>query len=205
MILHGSPLALNLAQPYLPIARALTAPAGRRYLVGWAGAREIHVLAPRALEARASGAPGSREALLLAPAALYASVVVGANSPDSWEGGVSGLLGMEITPFDALRQAQKPVVSAVNGICQGGGLMIAMLSDMAVVSDRATFRAPELFRGIADTHYGHMLTRQVGPARARDLLFTGRTIDAREAVSWGLISRVVPHDEARARLLARYE
>lgn len=82
VILHGSPLALNLAQPYLPIARALTAPAGRRYLVGWAGAREIHVLAPRALEARASGAPGSREALLLAPAALYASVVVGANSPD---------------------------------------------------------------------------------------------------------------------------
>ena len=63
-------------------------------------------------------------------------------------------------------------ISAVNGICQGGGLMIAMLSDMAVVSDRATFRAPELFRGIADTHYGHILARQVGPGRARDLLYT---------------------------------
>jgi len=117
----------------------------------------------------------------------------GARSPDEWA--VPTSLGMEVTPFDALRQAQKPVVSAVNGICQGGGLMIAMLSDMAVVSERATFRAPELFRGIADTHYGHILARQVGPARARDLLFTGRTIDAHEAVSWGLISRVVPHDE----------
>jgi hypothetical protein len=82
VVLHGSTLTLSLAQPYLLAARALTAPAGRRYQVGWAGAREIHVLAPRALEARASGAPGSREALMLAPAALYASAVVGANSPD---------------------------------------------------------------------------------------------------------------------------
>jgi enoyl-CoA hydratase/carnithine racemase len=117
----------------------------------------------------------------------------GARGEDEWV--VPPSLGMQVTPFDALRQAQKPVVSAVNGICQGGGLMIAMLSDMAVVSDRATFRAPELFRGIADTHYGHILARQVGPARARDLLFTGRTIDAREAVEWGLVSRVVSHDD----------
>lgn len=117
---------------------------------------------------------------------------MGGASPDAW-----GLppLGMEITPFDALRQAIKPVVSAVNGICQGGGLMIAMLSDVAVVSERATFRVPELFRGIADTHYGHILARQIGPARARDLMFTGRTLSAEEAVDWGLIARVVPHDE----------
>src|SRR5438270_11430677 len=120
---------------------------------------------------------------------------MGAASPDGWGAGVLGVLSMDITPFDALRQARKPVVSAVNGICQGGGLMIAMLSDMAVASERATFRAPELFRGIADTHYGHILTRQVGPGRARDLLFTGRTIDAGEAVEWGLVTRVVAHDE----------
>jgi len=103
-------------------------------------------------------------------------------------------LGMEVTPFDALRQAQKPVVSAVNGICQGGGLMIAMLSDMAVVSERATFRAPELFRGIADTNYGQILPRQVGPARARDMLLTGRVVTAAEAEDWGLVARVVPHE-----------
>jgi hypothetical protein len=82
VVLHGSWLSLHLAQPYLLVARALTAPAGRRYQAGWAGAREIHVLSPRALEARASGAPGSREALMLAPAALYVAAVVGANSPD---------------------------------------------------------------------------------------------------------------------------
>lgn len=114
-------------------------------------------------------------------------------SDDQWMD-LEGLLYMDTPPFEYLRQATKPVVSAVNGICQGGGLVIAMLSDMAVVSDRATFRVPELFRGIADTHYAHLLVRHIGAARARDLMMTGRTLSAAEAVDWGLISRVVPHD-----------
>ena len=69
-----------------------------------------------------------------------------------------------VTPFEKLRQSTKPVVSAVNGLCQGGGMQIALCSDMAVVSDRATFRVPELFRGIADTYYSQMLARMIGPA-----------------------------------------
>ena len=73
--------------------------------------------------------------------------------------------------------------------------MIAMLSDVTVASDRATFRAPELFRGIADTNYGQILPRQIGPARARDMLLTGRTVTAAEALDWGLVSRVVPHED----------
>jgi enoyl-CoA hydratase/carnithine racemase len=121
---------------------------------------------------------------------------LGGPTDDSW--GLPGILGMDATPFDALRQATKPVVSAVNGICQGGGLMIAMLSDVAVVSERATFRVPELYRGIADTHYAHILSHQVGPARARDLMFTGRTLTADEAVGWGLVARLVAHDELLA-------
>ena len=104
------------------------------------------------------------------------------DNEDGWAD-LPNLLGMENTPFDALRQSVKPVVSAVNGICQGGGLIIAMLSDMAVVSDRAVFRAPELYRGIADTHYAQILARQIGPGRACDLLFTGRRLSAAEAVS----------------------
>jgi hypothetical protein len=82
VVLHRSPAALYMARPYLPLARALTAPAGRRYQVGWFGSKEIHVLAPAALERRASGAEGSLDALMLAPVALYASVVVGANNPE---------------------------------------------------------------------------------------------------------------------------
>ena len=102
---------------------------------------------------------------------------------------------MDVTPFETLRQSVKPVVSAVNGLCQGGGLQIAICSDMAVVSDRATFRVPELYRGIADTYYSQMLARLIGPVRTRDLMFTGRVLSAQEAVDWGMVARVVPHDE----------
>jgi len=105
------------------------------------------------------------------------------------------LTGADITPFEAVRHSFAPVVSAVNGICQGGGLLIAMLSDVAVVSERATFRAPELLRGIADSGYAAYLPAHVGIANARDLLVTGRKLDASEALRMGLVSRVVPHEQ----------
>jgi len=108
---------------------------------------------------------------------------------------VDALAGSDVTPFEAVRHSAAPVIAAVNGICQGGGLLIAMLCDVAVVSERATFRAPELLRGIADSGYAAYLPPHVGIARARDLLFTGRKLDAREAVEMGLVSRVVPHDQ----------
>ncbi len=81
VVVHGGPFQLALAQPYLPVIRRLTAPAARRYLVGWFQHDEIHVLAPRVLEARASNVPGSREMNLLAPAALYTQLAIGASSP----------------------------------------------------------------------------------------------------------------------------
>ncbi|MGI8558608.1 MAG: hypothetical protein ACR2ND_09905 [Solirubrobacteraceae bacterium] len=80
IILHGSPLQLALAQPYLPLIRLLTDPAGRRYLAGWCASGEMHVLAPRLLEARASQVSGSREMVMLSPASLYAQLVVAANN-----------------------------------------------------------------------------------------------------------------------------
>jgi enoyl-CoA hydratase/carnithine racemase len=119
---------------------------------------------------------------------------LGPDQPDAWAD-LARLLGMDNTPFDAIRRSAKPVMCAVNGLAQGGGMMIAMLADVTVASERATFRSPELFRGIADTHYGQILPRQVGPARARDLLLTGRTLSASEALDWGLVARMCPHDE----------
>jgi hypothetical protein len=80
VILHTSQLQLALAQPYLPILRALTAPAGRRYLAGWFSRGEVHVLAPRLLARRASNVAGSREMVMLSPASLYAQLVVAANN-----------------------------------------------------------------------------------------------------------------------------
>ena len=111
----------------------------------------------------------------------------------------------DVIPFEAVRQSQAPVVSAVNGICQGGGLLVAMLSDVAVASERASFRAPELFRGIADMGYAAYLPHQVGLAMARDLLLTGRKLDANEARECGLVSRVVPHEELLAQARAAAE
>ena len=107
-------------------------------------------------------------------------------------------IGHDILPFLTIRDSRAPVVAAVNGICQAGGLLIAMLSDIAVVSDRATFRVPELLRGIPDATYAAVLPAHVGVAVARDLLLSGRRFDATEAQRLGLITRVVPHDELRA-------
>jgi enoyl-CoA hydratase len=109
------------------------------------------------------------------------------------------LTGHEMLPFLAIRDSPAPVVSAVNGICQAGGLLIAMMSDVCVASDRATFRVPELLRGITDATYAAALPAHVGIAVARDLLLTGRRFDAAEAQRLGVISRVVPHDELRDR------
>lgn len=109
--------------------------------------------------------------------------------------------GADVLPFLAVRDSQAPVISAVNGICQAGGLLIAMLSDIAVASDRATFRVPELLRGIPDATYAAALPAHVGLAVARDLLLSARPFDAAEALRIGLISRVVPHGELDAAAL----
>lgn len=113
-------------------------------------------------------------------------------------------LAYEILPFVSVRESQAPVISAVNGICQAGGLLIAMLSDVAVVSERATFRVPELLRGIIDATYAAILPIHVGMAQARDLLLSAKKIDAAEAYRIGLISRICKHEdlEAEARKAA---
>ena len=110
-------------------------------------------------------------------------------------------LTYEILPFVAIRESNAPVIAAVNGICQAGGLLIAMMSDIAVVSERATFRVPELLRGIIDATYAAVLPAHVGMAMARDLLLSARKFDAAEALRMGLVSRVVPHDELRREAL----
>jgi enoyl-CoA hydratase/carnithine racemase len=73
-----------------------------------------------------------------------------------------------------------------------------MLSDIAVASDRATFRGPELLRGIVDVWYAQVMPAHIGVALTRDLMFTGRRLNAEDAVRHGLISRMVPHEQLEA-------
>ncbi len=72
VVLHGSQAQLDLAAPRLVLRRRLTAPAARRYVVGWPAARDLHVLSPRLLARRASNVEGSLELLMLAPGELLA-------------------------------------------------------------------------------------------------------------------------------------
>lgn len=81
VVLHGTEAQLDGAAPLLPVLRRVTAPAGRRYVVGWAGERELHVLSPRVLAKRASNVEGSLEMLMLAPVALLAKRVVAEANP----------------------------------------------------------------------------------------------------------------------------
>lgn len=113
-------------------------------------------------------------------------------------------LAYECLPFVTISESQAPVISAVNGICQAGGLLVAMMSDIAVVSERASFRVPELLRGIIDATYAAILPMHVGMAQARDLLLSARRIDAAEAHRIGLVSRICRHEdlEAEARKAA---
>jgi enoyl-CoA hydratase/carnithine racemase len=99
----------------------------------------------------------------------------------------------------------KPSIAAVNGAARGGGMTLAILCDVLVAGQSATFGYPEINVGLVPAiHFVH-LPRIVGRHRAFELLFTGRSFGADEAASLGLVSRVVPDENVReeARALAR--
>jgi len=96
-----------------------------------------------------------------------------------------------------------PLVSAVNGPAMGLGCGIAATADIRIASERASFGVPFLKLGIIPGDGGAWrLPRDVGYARAAEMLFTGRSIDAETAERWGLVNRVVPHDRLMDEALA---
>lgn len=80
VVLHGGAFALAFANPLLPVIWTLATPASRRYIAGWAGSHELHVLSPEALDARAANIEGSKAMLAKTPSALYAKRVITENS-----------------------------------------------------------------------------------------------------------------------------
>jgi hypothetical protein len=96
VVLHDSTLGVSLTNPLLPLAWIATDPAARRYVAGWTGAGDIHVLTPAALSARASNVSGSREMLALVPAALYARRVIYENNHDLPRRLTPGRLALEL-------------------------------------------------------------------------------------------------------------
>jgi enoyl-CoA hydratase/carnithine racemase len=96
-----------------------------------------------------------------------------------------------------MRLLDKPIIAAVNGIAAGAGAVIALASDLRVVSDQAKFAFLFTKVGLtgADMGAAYLLPRVVGQGRATELLMFGDVIDAATAGRYGLVNRVVPHDE----------
>lgn len=107
--------------------------------------------------------------------------------------------------WDALRSVRKPIVAAVNGFALGGGCELAMMCDIAIASDTASFGQPEVTLGCIPGMGGtQRLVHAVGKSRAMELVLTGARVTACEASRMGLVSRVVPADQlmAEARKVA---
>jgi len=104
--------------------------------------------------------------------------------------------------FDGLASIPRPVVAAVSGVALGGGLELAMACDLRIAAESARVGQPEILLGIIPGAGGtQRLARLVGPARAKELIWSGRQIRASEAVSIGLVDRVVPAAELEVRAL----
>lgn len=104
------------------------------------------------------------------------------------DGPASGFAGITAR-FDLA----KPVIAAVNGLALGGGFEIVLACDLAIASENASFGLPEPRVGLAALAGGlHRLPRQIGTKAAMGMLLTGRRVDAREALSLGIVNEVVP-------------
>jgi enoyl-CoA hydratase len=108
--------------------------------------------------------------------------------------------------FDAVADIPRMTIAAVAGFALGGGCELALACDMRVAADTATFGQPEVQLGIIPGAGGtQRLTRLVGPARAKDIVLSGRRVKAQEALAIGLADRVFPaavlQQEARAMAL----
>ncbi|MGV9850872.1 enoyl-CoA hydratase/isomerase family protein [Streptomyces sp. NPDC003442] len=98
--------------------------------------------------------------------------------------------------FTAVARIPKPVVAAVTGYALGGGCELALCADFRIAAENAKLGQPEILLGLIPGAGGtQRLARLVGPAKAKDLIFTGRQVKADEALAIGLVDRVVPAEE----------
>ena len=120
---------------------------------------------------------------------------IGSPAAAAWSGRLQAALSL-------VAAIGKPVVAAVTGYALGGGLELALAADFRVAGERARLGQPEIQLGVIPGAGGtQRLPRLVGPARAKDIVFTGRMVPALEAREIGLVDQVVPDDAVYAAAL----
>ena len=114
--------------------------------------------------------------------------------------GIGGFGGMQ-----ELRDLNKPIISAINGICCGGGFEIALSTDLILAAEHATFALPEIRSGTVADAASIKLPKRIPYHIAMDMLLTGRWLDVQEAHRWGFVNEILPADKLldRAWELAR--
>lgn len=113
--------------------------------------------------------------------------------------GVGGFGGLQ-----ELRGLNKPVIAAINGICCGGGLELALSADIILAADHATFALPEIRSGTVADAASVKLPKRIPYHIAMEMLLTGRWLDAEEAARWGMINAIHPASDLmhKARQMA---
>jgi enoyl-CoA hydratase/carnithine racemase len=118
--------------------------------------------------------------------------------------GEAGELGIyrfeDSLPFTAMRNATKPIIAAVNGICVGGGCTTIASCDIVIAAESARFGIPEVRVGLVDGYLPTYLFGQVSLPMLKYLTYTGKLIDARTAERVGLVTEVVPDDKLEERV-----
>jgi enoyl-CoA hydratase len=104
----------------------------------------------------------------------------------------------------AVSEIPRATIAAIGGYALGGGCELALACDFRIASERAKLGQPEILLGIIPGGGGtQRLPRLIGPAKAKDLILTGRQVGAEEALAMGLVDEVVPHDELHDRAIAK--
>jgi enoyl-CoA hydratase/carnithine racemase len=161
-----------------------------------------------AAAAEVSGDPGIRAVVLYGGEKVFAA---GADVKEMADLGYAEMAARSQrlqASFTAVARIPKPVVAAITGYALGGGLELALCADFRVVGESAKLGQPEILLGLIPGAGGtQRLPRLAGPARAKDLVYSGRFVAAPEALAIGLADRMAPDGEVfqtAAELVARY-
>lgn len=145
--------------------------------------------------ARMAEEPDVRAVILTGTGMFFSA---GADLPSAGAVGPLGLIDHGREAYARIAEFPKPLIAAVNGTCVGGGLELALLCDLRIAADSARFGQPEINLGLIPGWGGtQRLVAAIGPQLATEMILSGRTVRAPEAVEIGLILRHYPDDELR--------